>query len=296
MDSIEQVQERLQHIHSVEPILDALRMIALGSWQKAKKQQGVSQQYSQRLLAMVPALLPRLAPERPLEDAAEERPFQRLVLVVGSERGLCGRFNNAVVEHAEAHLTRCEAQGETVVLLGLGGRVQRLLAAEARPLVWFGALPTTSLPPFALAVALTEQWLGQFETQQIDAADCVYNRYTGMGRYMPTVTPVLPPPLPTLQRPTESWPPPIIETDPAALLGRIVQQWTAVHLYNLLLESAMAEHSVRYQLMESAEQNIERLLEELSTAVQVGRQQAITREMQALAAGAGLLHAEERGR
>lgn len=60
MEEIERAQERLQHIRSVEPILDALRMIALGSWQKATKQQAVSQAYSDRLLAVLPWLLPHL--------------------------------------------------------------------------------------------------------------------------------------------------------------------------------------------------------------------------------------------
>ncbi|MCZ7666922.1 MAG: F0F1 ATP synthase subunit gamma [Chloroflexi bacterium] len=67
------------------------------------------------------------------------------------------------------------------------------------------------------------------------------------------------------------------------LYTQIVQQWTAVRYYQLLLQSTMAEQSVRYQLMESAGQNTERLLDELSAVVQAARQQTITREMQALA-------------
>ncbi|MCZ7666920.1 MAG: hypothetical protein M5U34_06715 [Chloroflexi bacterium] len=58
MEEIERAQERLQHIRSVEPILDALRMIALGSWQKATKQQAVSQAYSDRLLAVLRGCCP----------------------------------------------------------------------------------------------------------------------------------------------------------------------------------------------------------------------------------------------
>ncbi len=72
--------------------------------------------------------------------------------------------------------------------------------------------------------------------------------------------------------PSETWPPPIIETDPVALYTHIVQQWTAVRFYRLLLQSAKAEQSVRYQLMESAGQNAERLIDELSGMVQATRQ------------------------
>ncbi len=62
-----------------------------------------------------------------------------------------------------------------------------------------------------------------------------------------------------------------------------------MRLYGLLLDSAAAEHSTRYQLMESATQNAERLISELTRVVQTGRQKEITQEMQELAAGAGLI-------
>ena len=60
-------------------------------------------------------------------------------------------------------------------------------------------------------------------------------------------------------------------------------------LVERLLESQVAEHAARFQLMEAASQNSERLVAELRLTVQTARRQAITRETQALAVGAGLL-------
>lgn len=293
MEETERAQERLQHIRSVEPILDALRMIALGSWQKATKQQAVSQQYSDRLLAVLPWLLPHLPQPRPLADDAPGQPVRRVVVVIGSERGLCGRFNMDVAAYADEYLAGREAQGESVTLAALGSRVIRLLAGGERPLTWSQPLSATTLPPLPPAFSLAQQWLAQFEGNEIDAVTCVHNVYTGMGSYRSTVTPLLPLPLPEKRPSADTWPPPIIETDPVTLYTQIVQQWTATRYYGLLLQSTMAEQSVRYQLMESAGQNTERLIDELSGVVQAARQQAITREMQALAVGAGLVGTHE---
>lgn len=290
MEEIERAQERLQHIRSVEPILDALRMIALGSWQKATKQQAVSQAYSDRLLAVLPWLLPHL-PQPGWQ--VDKQSVRRVVVVVGSERGLCGRFNMDIAAYANEYLAGREAQGESVTLAALGSRVIRLLVGGERPLAWSQALSATTLPPLSSAFSLTQQWLAQFEENEIDAVTCVHNVYTGMGSYRSTVTPLLPPPLPEKRPLADTWPPPIIETNPVTLYTQIVQQWTAVRYYQLLLQSTMAEQSVRYQLMESAGQNTERLLDELSAVVQAARQQTITREMQALAVGAGLLDDHE---
>ena len=65
--------------------------------------------------------------------------------------------------------------------------------------------------------------------------------------------------------------------------------WSTTETYRILLSSAAAEHSARYQLMEGATRNSGRLIAELTLALQSARQQAITAEMQELAAGAGLL-------
>jgi F-type H+-transporting ATPase subunit gamma len=81
----------------------------------------------------------------------------------------------------------------------------------------------------------------------------------------------------------------IIETDPVSLYARVVEQWTVTCLYKLLLESAAAEHAARYELMGAATQHADRLIEELTLAIQTTRQRAITQEMQELAAGAGMV-------
>jgi len=208
-----------------------------------------------------------------------------IVLVIGSERGLCGRFNTAIVERTEQYLAEQETAGAQVELVVMGTRAARILRRrEAAP----ATLPITGLPPYRLAFDLTRRWLARYEEDELDAVDLVYNAYRGTGHYEPTAIRLIPPTLPAPEAAALPWPP-IIETDPVSLYARVVEQWTAVRLYELLLESAAAEHSARFQLMEAATQNAERLIDELTMAVQTARQQAITQEMQELAAGAGLI-------
>jgi F-type H+-transporting ATPase subunit gamma len=214
-----------------------------------------------------------------------------VALVVGSERGLCGRFNVAVAGRAERYLAEQTAAGAQVELAVLGARVRRVFQRRQQSLAWSGALSATALPPYTLAFDLTRRWLARYEERELDAVDLVYNAYCGMGCYEPTVTRLIPPQLPYEDGTSlsEPWPPPIIETDPLGLYVRVVEQWAAVGLYGLLLDSAAAEHSTRYQLMEAASQNADRLIAELTLVIQTARQQAITQEMVELAAGAGLI-------
>ncbi len=328
MQEVERARDRLENIRSVKPILGGLRTISLGSWQAALKRRSGVQNYAEQLKGMLPWLVPHLetAPDliarlreslpairpggRQRDDEAESRPSKLKALVVGSERGLCGRFNVAVVEEAEHYLHRESAREATVDLLVLGSRAQRVLKRRDYAATEAGALSMTGLPSLSLAFDLAGQWLEAYEEREIDGVDVVYNQYHGTGGYEPTVMRLIPPQIAAERVAPEqggagpveegqgamererSWPPPIIDTDPLSLYTTVIEQSVAVELYRVLLTSSAAEHSLRFQLMESATQNADRLIEELTLIIRTARRQEITQEMQELAAGAGLIGRE----
>jgi F-type H+-transporting ATPase subunit gamma len=305
MIELDRAQARLQNIRSVQPILSALHTISLGSWQAALNRQGWVRRYMEHLETLLPVITAHL-PSRPKINRrakawldgpgakpGDESPggnAKVTALVIGSERGLCGRFNAAVVERAEAYLADQKANVE---LMALGGRVRRILERHGHQLTWSGALSITALPPFELASHLSRHWLARYEAHDLDTVDLIYNAYRGLGSYEPAAMRLIPP-SPPLSPPQAGGMkgeeiPTIIETDPLSLYTHVIEQWTATRLYELLLESATAEHSTRYELMGAATQNADRLIDELTLAIQTTRQQAITQEMQELAAGAGMI-------
>lgn len=293
MENVERVQARLANIRSVAPILEALQTISIASWQTALKQQDWLRGYETRLQAVLPALLACL-PD--LQGSADSTgPMRVSVLVIGSERGLCGRFNAVLVDQARNYLQARAQDGCQVELLAMGDRLVRLIRRRGWRLSWSGSLSVTALPSFPAAWELSRRWLSTYEERRSDAVDLLYNAYQRPGVYAPTVVHLLPPELPPAAH-GEVWPPPIVETDPLRIYGRVVEQWVALILYRALLESAASEHSARFQLMESATQNAERLMLELTQLVQLARKQAITREMQELAVGAGLVGPADMGR
>lgn len=299
MEELESASVRLSNVRTVEPILGALRTISLGSWHAVLTQQRHIRDYHRRLIHILAALWPALQRvSRGVHILREPASVgDRVVLLaVGSERGLCGRFNASVSELVQEYLDGAQAKGFQVKLAVLGTRLVRLMRRAGRYPVWVRALSATALPPFRVAFELTGEFMTLYNQGTLDAVDVVYNVYQRMGDYRPAVVRLLPPSLPTVapQVWEEIWPPPIIETDPLGLYGRIAEQYITLHLYELLLESAAAEHMVRYQLMEAALQNANRLIEELTLVVQSARRQAITREMQELAVGAGLLGRQRR--
>jgi F-type H+-transporting ATPase subunit gamma len=289
-EGIEGIKARLSNIRSVEPILGAMRTISLGSWQAALKRKGRVLAYTERLLAMLPPLTPLLRAQQARRARRNRRtePGATVVVVIGSERGLCGAFNSTLVRYVEDELDRFRAQEMHVELHVLGARASRGLERLDHEMAWFRSLPMTALPTSDLASELTQNWLARYEAHELDQVYLLYNAYRNSTLYEPISLRLIPPPLPPVGA-GPPWPPPHVDTDPVKLYARLVVLWTTTEMYRVLLDSASAEHSARYQLMEGATQNSDRLINELTLALQAARQQAITAEMQELAAGAGLL-------
>jgi F-type H+-transporting ATPase subunit gamma len=212
---------------------------------------------------------------------------------------LCGRFNAVVADRLERYVREELPSAAEIKLVAMGSRLAGLFQRRGLPPDSSHKLSLTKLPPYALTLDMTRRWLARTQAGTSVRVIIVYNQYRAM-HYQPTVIQLIPAVEVSAQRAGRQpgdqeapWPPAILETDPAHLRARVTEQWTAIQFYRALLASATAEHAARYQLMEGATRNADRLITELTLAVQTARQQAITREMQELAAGAGLIGSKQ---
>jgi F-type H+-transporting ATPase subunit gamma len=301
MESIEQIRDRLDNIRGIEPIITALRAIALSTLQGAlRRLENVTLYHAQ--LHQVRRLLLSHGESQPAhpgqETAVDGRGCGRCaLLIVGNQRGLCGPFASTVVAAAEATLARLQAAepGEDpigVEVMVLGEHARREVHRRGLEAAWEGALPVTSVPSSEMAAELAATGLRRYEAGELDAFYATYNRYLGAGRYEPrtvTLIPLSPMGQPEAKPP---WPPPVIETDLHSLYNRVRTQLAALSFYQVLLESTAAEQSARFQLMDGASENSRRLIEELTLTYHTARQEAVTGEMLELAVSAGLVQGE----
>lgn len=295
MEQLERIQNRLDNIRGVEPILGALRTISMGSRQSVLKQKGHSNSYMQRLMSIL-SYLKSLIDQKSIDlrqggSRSDEQERVHLALVIGTERGLCGRFNHAISAKALEFFQENSEAGKKVEFWILGSRLLRKISKQNLPITRTDRISITAKPSFHLAVEYARIWLDRFEDGEIEKASVIYNTSGSMGTYTPSILQVIPYTIPVGndQSLQEAWPPPIIETDPLGLFSHILMQIVNIQIYNCLLESAAAEHSTRFHILEDATQNAQNLIEELNREVLAARRQSITREMQTLAAGAGLV-------
>lgn len=291
--SFERAKSRLANIQAIQPLLSALRTMSMGSWQMANKKIASLKEYEQTMDHILSEILPNLSlktSQRNEGSNASENGTDTIYLIIGSERGLCGKFNISLAEKALNFISHEETN--TYQVWAMGSRLIRELERLDVHISWRHALPASGLTSYREAYLSTQNWLDLYESYAFNKFVLVYNQLTRGAAYQFTHYQLLPFEfsLATVQtRDNEHWPPPIIETAPKGIYNQIIQHFIAAGFYQTLLKSAAAEHSARYHLMQEASENAEEIVEELTRVINAERKRKITQEMQELAVSAGLL-------
>jgi F-type H+-transporting ATPase subunit gamma len=211
------------------------------------------------------------------------------VLLFGSDHGLCGGFNDQIVEFS---LERLAAEGldpHSCHWLVLGARAQaRLEAHEVRPSMRY-FLPG-SVDGLTETVATTLVTLDAWRQEQaLERAILFYNRREEKAFSVPTMARLLPLDRSYLRalaaRPWESRSLPVFTMDAGRLFSALVQQHLFATVYQAGAESLAAEHATRLSAMQTAEHNIAEKLEEMNADYRRERQSAITAELLDVVAG-----------
>ena len=290
----ERVKSRLDNIKAIEPLLGALRTMSMGTWQVALKQIEEIAQYEQYLADLLVEILPFLDQNRRRKkhkQSLQDSKTENIILIIGTERGLCGKFNERLANSA---MTWIENQNfASHQIWAFGSKMIQALSQREIKTGWHRTLHTSALPIFEESFISTQKWIEQYESLSFNKFYILYNQSKKGGSYQFTTLKLIPYEVPdTLQSSqnfTAQWPPPIIETEPQIIYKQIIRYLIAANFHNILLHSAVAEHSSRYNLMQEAKNNAEEIIEELNQVINIERKRKITQEMQELASGAGLL-------
>lgn len=292
MQDIERIQDRLDNISSIEPIITSLRTIADGGWHQALSRSRSAERYIDIVQQVLAMLLPHVSPAILKEHRIVEElgPAPRtLALVVSSERGLCGGFNNLVLDRAQELLRRQRLESERVLVASLGSYAQNYFEQRGEDLAFSFALPVTRVASISLVREVAESLYSYLEADRVDQVVVIYSPYrpsvtlpATMQRWLPIAADELPKALHDIHRP-------IIEGDAEQLFERTAAEWIYGRFYGYIMESASSEQAARFRAMDAASENIAEIFNDLTQQYHAARQHAITAEMLDLISGSGLL-------
>lgn len=235
--------------------------------------------------------------ERTLEDilsvvdryrSAEEVPARTsdapvAVVALSSNSSLCGAFNSNVIHKTVEACDECSS----VKLFSVGRKMAEAMnklghASEA------DYSDIVGKPDYSKSAALASELMRRYSAGEFSRVLLVYNRFVSASSQVPVVEQYLPYTVPSTGDPdtyktiNDDF---IFEPDPASLAERMIPYLLSMKLHAAVLDSVAAEHAARTIAMQTASENAERLLSDLTLEYNKGRQEKITSEILDLESG-----------
>jgi F-type H+-transporting ATPase subunit gamma len=293
MPSGREMRSRIRSVNNIAQVTRAMQAVSASKARKAEQAVAATRPYAASAWQVLQHLSNQ--PGRAyLHPLLTEREAQRrlLVVLVSSDRGLCGAYNINVVRFALDRFGQAGADVKYVVV-GRRGR-EMLIRRRGRLRAEFSGLPAE--PVFADVSAIGRLAVDEFLNGDADQVHLVYTAYVNLLTQVPRSVKLLPLELVAGEgRVKDFGPRPhtasayIYEPGETELLDQIVPRFTALQVFQAILESQASEHAARMMAMRNATENAKELVAALRLDYNKARQQAITSDMLDIAGGAEAL-------
>ncbi|MBI2861415.1 MAG: ATP synthase F1 subunit gamma [Chloroflexi bacterium] len=283
MPSLRDIRRRIRTVKNTAQITRAMEMVAATRMRRAQTMALASRPYSEKLRDVLQDLASRIAIDERIPLLTPREVRRLAVLLMTSDRGLCGALNSNVLLHT---LKLIEERGLPAQIVAVGRKGREWAVRHGLPLLaeftHLGDRPAhEEIAP--VGVVLADAYLHE----QVDQVWVVYPQFVNTLIQKPMAHQLIPvQPGGEGRRFHVDY---IYEPDPAAVLTQLLPRYIEVEIYQALLETVASEHSARMVAMRNATENANGLVEDLTLQYNKTRQEVITKELLEIAGGANSL-------
>jgi F-type H+-transporting ATPase subunit gamma len=282
--NLRDIRTRIRSIKNTQQLTYTMKLVSATKLRRAQEQILAARPYARRMLQVLNSLATRAHPEsHPLLTRREENKIE--VVIITSDRGLCGGFNANILKAGRAELERWAGKDVSVTVVGKKGRdfLRRRKIPMRREIV-----DVFRKISYAHAAELARDLMQRYTSLERDAIYVVYNEFKSAIQQRVVVEKLLP----IEKLPEAEKLPPVdylYEPGQAEIFDQLIPKHVEVQVYRALLESAAAEHGARMSAMDSATNNAGELIDSLTLNMNKVRQAGITKEILEVVAGAAAL-------
>jgi F-type H+-transporting ATPase subunit gamma len=283
MAKTQDLKRRIRSVSNTKQLTKAMKMVAAAKLRRAQERIMNARPYARRTLRILRSLASRAESE--LHPLLQTHGNDRVELVVvTSDKGLCGGFNAAITRLA----TRFAVERNTTELkINAVGKKGRDLLRSQFDLI--GEWPDVfRLVEFATAAKIADQLIERYVNHEVDRIYLIYNEFKSAIQATPTILqllPIEPEELESGDTPRDY----IYEPSAPALFAALLPHYVKNQVFQAMLESAAAEHAARMTAMEAATNNAGELIDSLTLTMNRVRQASITTEIIEVVSGAEAL-------
>jgi len=281
MATLRDIKRRIRSVKSTQQITKAMYMVSAAKLRRAQEGAESNRPYARAFERVVASLAKRAEKkDHPLLKPREEKKIE-LVLVT-SDRGLCGGFNSNLIRTAEAFLKERRPRHEAVALSVIGKKARdyfRRRKVEVR----LAEVDVLRRLEYSRAAALGQDLISRYLSGEVDGVYLIYSVFKSAMVQRPTTVRLLP-----LELPSEEGTAAvdyIYEPNAKAVLEDLLPRYVRVQFYRSLLESRASEHGARMTAMDAATSNASDMIGKLTLQFNRARQAAITKELMEIIGG-----------
>ena len=290
MPSLQSLRRKIASVKNTQKITKAMKMVAAAKLKRAQDRILSSRPYAHQLRDVVRHLAERASPiSHPLLRKREGHKTE--LLVITSDRGLCGAFNANILRQATEFLKEHTEQGEQVSVSPAGRKGCDFFRRRSWTIrqEWPGIFDRLS---FEHALDMGQDIIQHYNDGTFDQLYVVYNEFKSVMQQRVVVEKLLP--IESLdedagEASTKAVGAYLFEPDEDELLQTLLPKHFQVQAFRVLLESAAAEQAARMTAMDGATRNAGELIQKVTLFYNKTRQAAITKELMDIVGGAEAL-------
>ncbi|MRR06887.1 MAG: ATP synthase F1 subunit gamma [Deltaproteobacteria bacterium] len=282
MANLKSIRKRITSVKNTGQITKAMKMVSAAKLRRAQDKVLAARPYAEKLEEVLVRLSSSGgAADHPL--ARKEKSEKALLIVISSDRGLCGGFNANICKAAEAFVRENSSLYAEISLLTIGRKGYEFL--RKRAVICKNYSNILSTMSYQEASLIGQELIAGYLANDYDVVYLLYNAFRSVISQDITLKQLLPiePP----QGPDEEFSPEAIyEPSKEELLAELFPKNIEVQLFHAMLESIASEHGARMTAMDSASKNASEMIAKLTLQYNRARQAVITTELMEIISGA----------
>ncbi len=283
MASLKSIKKRIVSVKNTRQITKAMKMVSAAKLRRAQENVVAARPYAQKMGEVLQSLAGNL--EGDLHPLLEKRDAKKLLLiVVTSDRGLCGGFNSNLCKAGERYIKEKQAEFEQISIMTVGRKGYEFL--KNRHKVYKDFSNILPKPNYQTAAMLAQDVIEGYLAEEYDQVVMLFNSFRTVMTQDITfqqLLPIVPEEKAAVDEVGVEF---IYEPSVSDLLTEILPKNIEVQIFKAMLESVAGEHGARMTAMDSASKNASEMIGKLTLQYNRARQAAITTELMEIISGA----------
>lgn len=292
MANLKTLKIRIKSVKSTQKMTKAMKMVAASRLKKAKTAVESSRPYAEKIEEMISSLASEVSTRNNLSESyplltgkGEKKTY--LILVISSDRGLCGGLNSATVKFAKNRISKLISQGKEVKLFCIGKKAYEQLKFQYNKKIIdnvFGVFK--NIINYQDAQEIAGKLTALFDENQFDVCEVIYSKFKSAIAQEQISKQLIPAPIKIKEGASLMESPISYEPGREEILTQLLPKNLAMQIYNELLENSASEQGARMAAMESATNNAGKMIKDLTLVYNRTRQANITKELIDIVSGA----------